>query len=815
MVNAQTTRRDWFAAALLVALTVLVYLPAIVHGGFIWDDNALLTDNATIKDNSGLYTIWFTTKLVDYVPLTSTSFWIEWRLWHMNPMGYHVTNVLLHALSAVLLWRVLKRLRIPGAFIAGLLFAAHPVCVASAAWIAERKNTLSMVFYLLSILWFVRFDDESAKQKPKGAGKWFVLSLVSFLMALMAKGSVTVLPAVLLLIVWWRRDCITQKDFVRTVPFFVMAATFAAMTIFIQHRGEAMPTDSLLVRVLAGGRALWFYLLKDVAPFNLTMVYPLWPVPLNRIVTYLPLIGAILLVPILWHFRFTWGKSVLFALGYFLIALAPVLGVFNMAYFAISRVSDHLQYLAIPGIVALIAACCAQLFNKKFKSAGGPNLVLAGALTLVIILPLCALTWDHGKTFAVPETLWADNVQKNPTSWRVRNSYGAALFKNNKIDDAIVQYKAGLSIDSTAGDLHYNLANAYYKQQKREEAVVEFSHALTNGSEAFNAQNNLGIVLGELGRHKEAIPHFQEAINKKPSWAEAYRNLGDALLKTDQTAESVKTFEQAITLDPDNSAGHNGLGAAYEKIGNLDGSIKEFQLAAQLNPNDATARQNLSLVLSKKSLAAQSSGRVEDAIAQLQSAIQLNPTNASLHNSLGAAYDRAGRFDDALAQIDEALKLDPTSVTAHKNRGLVLSRKGRSPEAIAEFEAALKLKPDDADIHTELGNALGRAGRVDEAMPHFQKAVQLDPTIAAAHNGLGAGLQEKGRTDEAIVHFQEAIRLKPELARAHFNLGVAFVKKNRRDDAIAQFKEAIRLQPNYTDAQKYLQALTSKTQASR
>jgi tetratricopeptide (TPR) repeat protein len=810
---AQTTRRDWFAAAILVVLTVIVYLPAIVHGGFIWDDNALLTDNATIKDNSGLYTIWFTTKLVDYVPLTSTTFWIEWRLWHLNAMGYHVTNVLFHALSAVLLWRVLKRLQIPGAWVAGLLFAVHPVCVASAAWIAERKNTVSMVFYLLSILWFIRFDDENAKQKPKGAGKWFVLSLISFLLALFAKGSVTVLPAVLLLVMWWRRDRITRKDFVRTLPFFVMAAAFAAITIFIQHRGEGLPTDSLLVRVLAGGRALWFYLLKVIAPFNLTMVYPLWPVPLNNVLTYIPLMGAVLLVPVLWHFRFTWGKPVLFALGYFVIVLAPVLGVVNMAYFAISRVSDHLQYLAIPGIIPLIAAACVWLFNKKFKSAGGPNVVLAGVLTTAIALPLCALTWDHAKTFAVSETLWADNVHKNPNSWRVRNSYGAALFKNDKIDDAIVQYKAGLAIDSTAGDLHYNLANAYYKQKKREEAVFEFSHALTNTSEAFHSHNNLGIVLGELGRHKEAIPHFEAAIRAKPSWAEAYRNLGDALLKTDQTAEAVKTFKEAVALDPDNAAGHNGLGAAYEKIGDLDGSIKEFQLATQLNPNDETSRKNLALVLNKKSIEAQTSGRVEDAIAQLQTAIQLNPTNASLHNSLGVAYDRASRLDDALTQFDEAIKLDPTNVNAHKNRGLILSRKGRSPEGIAEFETALKLKPDDADIHTELGNALGRAGRVDDALPHFQKAVQLDPTVAAAHNGLGAGLQEKGRTDEAIVHFQEAIRLKPALVRAHFNLGVAFVKKNRRDDAIAEFKEALRLQPNYGDAQKYLQALT--TQVSR
>ncbi|MDB6058100.1 MAG: repeat-containing protein YrrB, partial [Verrucomicrobiales bacterium] len=802
--------RALLTAAFILALTFVAYFPAIQHGGFIWDDNELLTGNAAIKDDAGLHTIWFTTKLVDYVPMTSTSLWMEWRLWHMNPMGYHFTNVLLHAISAILLWRILLRLRIPGAAVAGLLFAVHPVCVASVAWIAERKNTLSMVFYLLSILWFLRFDEESANAKTKGAAKWFVLSLVAFGLALLSKGSVTVLPAVLLLIACWRRSRMTQRDFIRTIPFFAMSVACAVGTILLQHRGIGLPHDSLPVRLLGGTRAFWFYIWKDVVPVNLTMVYPLWPVSLSHWVTYVPLVATLLLIPVLWHFRFGWGKTVMFALGYFVIALAPVLGLFNMAYFAISRVSDHLQYLAVPGIVALVAACGAYYMEKKNDRAWK-------ALVGVVLAVMCLLTASHAKIFAVPETLWADNVQKNPGSWRVRNSYGASLFKDGQFDEAIVQYKAGLAVDATAGDLHYNLANAYYKQQKREEAILEFSHAFTNASEPFNAHNNLGIVLGELGRYKEAISHFRAAIKAQPTWAEAYRNLGDALLKTDAGREAITAFEQAVQLEPNDGAAHNGLGAAFEKKGDLDGAIHEFELATKLNPNDAAARQNLALVLNKKGVATQANGRVEDAIAQLQAAIQLSPTNAPLHNSLGAAFDRAGRLDDALAQFDEAVKLDASNVIAHKNRALVLSRKGRAAEAIGEFETALKLKPDDADLHNEIGNALGRAGRVDEALPHFQKAVQLDPSIAAAQNGLGATLQEKGRSDEAIVHFQEAIRLKPDLSRAHFNLGVAYVKKNRRDDAIAQFKEALRLQPNYTDAQKYLQALTTKpvNEASR
>src|SRR5579884_4160142 len=184
-----------------------------MRSGFIWDDPAFVTENPLIQGHNGLSRIWWGTENPDYVPLTLTSFWVEWRLWKNNPAGYHVTNVLLHALSSVLIWQVLKRLRIRGAWLAALIFAIHPVCVESVAWVSERKNTLSMVFYVLSLMVYLKFDDQ-----PRGI--WYSLSVGVFLLALLSKVSVMMLPVVILLCALWQRDKITRKDLLRTIPFF-------------------------------------------------------------------------------------------------------------------------------------------------------------------------------------------------------------------------------------------------------------------------------------------------------------------------------------------------------------------------------------------------------------------------------------------------------------------------------------------------------------------------------------------------------------------------------------------------------------------
>ena len=818
--NKVADRTNWLAPITILLLAILAYLPAM-HAGFIWDDTLLIGDNAALKSANGLHTIWITQLMGDNWPVTATSFWLEWRLWGMNASGYHVINIILHGLNAVLLWQVLRRLNIKGAWAAGLLFAVHPVCTASVAWISERKNTLSLFFMLVSFLFYLRADSRL---------KWLFISLVAFALALLSKSSVVGFPVILLLCAWWQNQKIARQDIIRTLPFFALSLGMAWLTIFAQHRAMNQRAidlgDPLLTRLLGGTWAIWFYLGKILWPQNLTMIYPRWVINSNAFITWLPVIFLIVLILACWKCRKTWGRAGLCVITYFLIALAPVLGLINMAYFNISRVSDHLQYLAVPGILAFLAATGAYLLAKFGER-------IQAAVTIVVTLILASLTWHRSTTFIMPETLWADNIQKNPGAWRVHNSLGAEFFRNGKTEQAMHEYREALRIAPEAGDAHYNLGNALYRLGQREQAVAEFTTAAQLGSETFNANNNAGIALTELNRWDEAVAHYQAAIQEKESFTEAHRNLAVAYLHLQKYDAAQKEFETVLQYDPANTSAHDGLAAVLETKGNTADALALFQKSVQQNPENSGGYHNIGIILVKqgnlteavaqfqKSLAINPNdssthadladafvrlGQIPEAKAQFEEALKLNPANATTHNSYGTLLDRAGDLTGAMNQFEESIKLNPTNATAHKNLGLMFGRKQKFPEAIQQFQEALQLKPD-ADTESELGNVLGRSDRTDEALTHFQNAVQLDPNNANAHNGLGVVMDIKGRTDEAFSHFQTAVRLKPGLIRAHVNLANVLLKKGRREEAIAEYQTALKLQPGNAEAQAQLQKL--------
>ena len=308
----------------IVAITLATYVPAL-HGGFVWDDYGFFIDNPLVENPHGLHDIWLSTESQDYFALTSTMLWAEWQAWGMNPVGYHVVNVLLHAAAAVLLWRVLRRLRIPGAWLGAALFAVHPVATLSAAWITEGKNTLSLALYLLALWAFLDYDERGGK------GRYF-LSLAAFLLALLAKGSVVVLPFVLLLCAWWRRDRITRKDVARSLPFFALALVMGLVTTWFQWHNAIrggnvrLPGEGADSIIAASGWVVWFYLFKDLLPAGLTAIYPRWEVDGSSLPAWLPLLLLIGGLAWLWMRRKTWGRAPLFAAAYFLIGLLPVLG---------------------------------------------------------------------------------------------------------------------------------------------------------------------------------------------------------------------------------------------------------------------------------------------------------------------------------------------------------------------------------------------------------------------------------------------------------------------------------------------------------
>lgn len=356
---SESVKWDRAGLAALVVFALFVYGPSLT-GGFIWSDDLSISGNELLRSTNGLYKIWFSTQPQDYWPLTNTSYWIEWRLWGLNPLGYHLTNVVLHCANAWLLWVILRRWSIPGAFLAALFFVVHPVNVVSVAWITQRKNTLSMLFFLVSVLCYDQRDRRSAL--------WYGLSIVAFLLAMLSKGSVAVLPPMLLLIAWWRNGRVTRDDVLRTVPFFVIAIALTLVNIWFQTHlaGEAIRHATFAERLAGAGAVVWFYVYKALLPIDLSFIYPNFQIEVSQLVWWLPLLAMIGVTAFLvWLRDRKFGRAALFAWGFYLLAMAPVMGFTDVQFMKYSLVADQYQYLGLLAVCTAVAAALSWMFGVR------------------------------------------------------------------------------------------------------------------------------------------------------------------------------------------------------------------------------------------------------------------------------------------------------------------------------------------------------------------------------------------------------------------------------------------------------------------
>jgi protein O-mannosyl-transferase len=588
------------AALGLVVLAFAVYLPAL-QGGFLWDDGEMVYKNPFVHAPDGLYDIWFTRNLSTYFPLTSSMFWLEWRLWGESPYGYRIVNVLLHALSAVVLWRIFRRLRIPGAFVAAAVFAVHPVTVASAAWIAERKNTLSLLLGSSALLAFLRFEDE-------GRRIWYAAALAAFVLALLAKTSVVMLPVVMLVLAWYRRDAIARAggaigraggaigraDVLRTLPFFAAAVVLGGVTVAFQHQATARP-ESLESRVAATGWAFWFYLGKVVAPVRLSMIYPRWNVDPTWLPAWIPLVAVVALVALCWHRRAGWGRPVLTALGVFAAMLLPVLGLVGWSFQEHSLVSDHLQYVALAGPIALVIGSAAEELRRQQVERRA-----AAALALVPVAALSTLTWARTHVFENEWTLWEDTLAKNPAAWAAHNNLGRQLADIGRFAEAKGHYLEALR-------LHPDYAHAH---------------------------NNLGVVLVTEGHDAEAERHYRESLRLEPANAEAHSNLGNLLIRTARSAEAVEQQREAARLQPDSAEIHTNLGNGLTNLGRYDEALAEYDLALRLRPDLAPAFFNRGKALLE-------TGRPAEAVQAFEAALRIAPNLEVARQALAVAQASA------------------------------------------------------------------------------------------------------------------------------------------------------------------------------
>jgi hypothetical protein len=564
-------------AAAIVALVIVAYLPAI-RGGFVWDDDAHLKLQPELQSWHALRMVWVKPGYTpQYYPLTHTTFWIEANFWGGRPMGYHLVNVALHAINALLLWRVLAILGVPGAFLASAIFALHPVHVESVAWVTELKNVLSGFFYLASAIMFIRGagieprgnHQQSASHSdhkrvtemdrvapvldyaPDGKSRphvspfiYLSASLLLFVAAVLSKTVAGSLPAALALVLWWKRVQVTVPQALTLVLMLVIAVVMGSLTARMEaeHVGASGSEWNYTVveRVLIASRAVWFYLRTLLCPVGLMFFYPKWSVDPGDFRPWVFVVAGVALLLAVALSRKRLGRGVVVAILFFGGTLIPALGFVNVYPMRYSFVADHFQYLASIGIITLVAAPLARWER----------------LTLVIPLILAGLTFQRSSAFASPEALWEDTLAKNPRAWIAHDQLAGILSSQGRYDEAAARYAMAIQLNPQHPEGYIGLGQLHLLTGNPAAAVEQMQKAVDVQPDKVQPHYGLGVALLAAGNPRAAAEAFQKAVELKPKWpparlrwAEALDRLGESDKAAEQRTIAQRLFEEALGYD--------------------------------------------------------------------------------------------------------------------------------------------------------------------------------------------------------------------------------------------------------------------------
>ena len=695
-------------AAIIIIAGLFVAAPAF-HGTWLMGDDQQISANTAVQGAygslNGLKDIWIPGRVgADYVPVKTTFLWLEWRLfnaiglrhdtappsseYHGNiNIGYHVVNALIHLLNALLVWNLFYRLKIKWAWLGGLLFAIHPVLVESVAWITEQKNTLSLVFMLLSMISFINFDERRRASD-------IIASLALFLAALLSKPTVVMLPCCLLLYIWWKRGRLAPRDIAYTAPYFLLSVIIGAMTMYFMAArsigAEIIPVGGPLSRIATAGMAVWFYLWKSVWPSGLLPIYPRWDVArpsfAQLILPWLAMAAVLAACVYNMYKRKTWGRHVILGLGFFLGNLVPALGFVTFSDMRLTWVANYYMYISLIGVIGLAVAGAAAL-SEKNQSKGKPFALLAGVVVLAL------LAWNahiYSSRFVSETAMWQYTLAKNPDAWLAHSRYGKILLDHGNVDDSF-----------------------YHIEQSN---LLRPDLAETN--------NNMGVLLLQKKRGPEALPYFKRAVELMPIGAFIF-NYANALTQQGHGAEAAPVYEKLIRMNGNDtlakilraegfSASDIGTGAAdaagvnclYELIAKTKAGAEATAAGAPNLTAQKLAAQGISdpsLVLTNYAAALMQAGRRDDAIRAYQHALMIREIPDAMVN-YAMVLTQSGRGKEALPIFEKLMRVETYAGNANilAHYGLALFQSGRKPDAIRVLEHALQLNPDRPDVRRNL-----------------------------------------------------------------------------------------------------------------
>ncbi len=633
------------ARVVILLLVLTAYFPVVRDGGFIWDDDQHVVQNPVLEDARGLAEMWTRPEsLPQFYPLTHTVFWLERRLFGLDPRGFHLVNVLLHGLVAVALWRVLESLEIGWAAPAAALFALHPIEVETVAWITELKNLLSALFALTALGFLLRWW-RGGDRRAWGMALW------AFILALLSKSVAATLPAAFVVIVWWldgpscgeHRSSMSglasrrlRRLGLGLLPFFVVGIGSGLFTAHLEKvHVRAQLGLSFLERLQVAGHVVWFYPSKLIWPHPLVFSYPRWqpdPADPSR---WLPLLLAMACISSSILLRRRLGRGLGAAWLVYVVTIFPALGFIDVYPMRYAFTADHFQYMAGMPLLVLGAEGLRRL-------PGRPRLVFVG-----ILLVFGWLTWRQGHIYEGPESLWRDVIAHNPSSWMARNNLGLLLLERGDREEARRELREAIALAPGINDARVNLARLEAEEGRHEKAREMLEEAARLDPTSSVIAYDLGLQYLALNRAGEALHSFDAAIAREPDYGRAWVGRGHALAALGRAGEAASSYRHALDLDPGVPGAWNGLGIAALRDGDWEAAVHALRQAVTLHPDAVDIRRNLGLALRK-------AGRVAEARKTYRELLVRHPDDGLGWRQLGNLEFQADSWVDAVTAFDRA-----------------------------------------------------------------------------------------------------------------------------------------------------------------
>lgn len=786
-------------AGALAAMILVVYFPALT-GKPLWDD-VVWVESATVHRWSGIRDIWLEPTALSreghYWPVVYTSFWLEHKLWGLAPLGYHLVNALLHLANTLLAWRLLAVLAVPGAWAAAAIFAVHPLHVESVAWIIERKDLLSTLFYLCAALAWIR-----------PAGPRLLAAAALLAAALLSKSMAATFPAALLLWYWWRGQWPSLREAAGLALLFAVALSITLADLAYYTAREPLALGySFAERVQIAAHALWFYAGKLLWPADLAVIYPHWEIGVANAGAWLYVLAAAAAAALLWFGRHRIGRAPAAAAAFFAVTLAPSLGFVDYGFMQFSFVADRFQYLAGLGPIALVAGACAFCAARRDYLKAAAPAALAAA-----VAALGAVTWHQAGLYRDGIALFEHVVAHNPTARHAHANLGSEYMNAGRNEEGLAALRIAVELSPEHAGGFFNLGLAYQRLERLEESEEAVRRALQLDPRHRQARHSLGELLRGQGAHEAAAEQYRKALETDPDYALAHGGLGQSLFQLGRHEEAVEALDRAVALgiEPFTARTFGLIAAqALARLGRMAEADRRIAAVAAQAPDDvrpAATRVGLRMEAGETAAAEEI---LDEALAALAGRAD------DLHR-LGDALVKVKAKAHALTAYRAALADDPDHAPALVGVGNLELEFGRHAESLGAFERAMGLLDElsgQAALHRSMGEAAMALGHPDAA-DYFERALAVDAREFGSLDRLAMLRFEEARYPEALELYGTMLELRPASATVLANLGLSLHRLGRDAEARERLAQALAIDPEYELARGLAAAIDARRAAS-